>query len=463
MTTLRTALCVGLLIVPAAVSPAADEPAAVPVGVAAVDITPKTPIRLIGYAGRKTESEGVVSPLKARALAIGSDADGPSVLIAVDNCGVPARVTSEVASRLKTKVGLPRERLAVSSTHTHCGPTLSGSLNFMFGGALPPEQQAHIDDYTRELTDALEKAALAALADRKPGRLSWARGSVGFAANRRVLKDGKWTGFGVNRAGPVDHTVPVLRVVDPAGSVRAVLVGYACHCTTLGGDFNKVCGEWAGYACDAIEREHPGAVALVVIGCGADANPEPRRGLDDAKAHGAALAAEVARVLNGPMTPLPGRIAADYRQIELPFGAPPTRDQLTADAKKPGPPGYSARVHLEQLDSPTGLPKTLTYPVQSWRFGDALAVVFLGGEVVVDYAIRLNRECDANRLWVVAYTNDVPCYIASKRILQEGGYEADSSMIYYGRPTRLAPEAEDLIVDTVHALLPDPFDSPRRP
>jgi hypothetical protein len=133
------------------------------------------------------------------------------------------------------------------------------------------------------------------------------------------------------------------------------------------------------------------------------------------------------------------------------------------DARKPGPPGYFARLQLEKIDSGEGLPKTLAYPVQTWCFGDALAVVFLGGEVVVDYAIRLNRECDANRLWVVAYANDVPCYIASKRILNEGGYEADSSMIYYGRPTRLAPEVEDLIVEAVHALLPDTFDAPKRP
>ena len=104
----------------------------------------------------------------------------------------------------------------------------------------------------------------------------------------------------------------------------------------------------------------------------------------------------------------------------------------------------------------------MTYPVQTWCFGDALAVVFLGGEVVVDYALRLGRECDAERLWVVAYSNDVPCYIASKRLLGEGGYEVDTSMVYYGQPTRLAPEAEDRIVEAVHDLLPEPFDGPRR-
>ncbi len=46
----------------------------VPVGAAVVDVTPSYPIRLMGYGSRKTESEGVASPLKVRALAIGGDA-----------------------------------------------------------------------------------------------------------------------------------------------------------------------------------------------------------------------------------------------------------------------------------------------------------------------------------------------------------------------------------------------------
>ena len=54
----------------------------------------------------------------------------------------------------------------------------------------------------------------------------------------------------------------------------------------------KICAEWTGYACEEIEKEAPGAIALAIIGCGADANPEPRRNLDDAKEHGPPRAAK---------------------------------------------------------------------------------------------------------------------------------------------------------------------------
>ncbi len=439
----------------------------VAVGTAVVDVTPSYPIRLMGYGNRRTESEGVVSPLKVRAIAIGdgtssSPDTGPAVLITVDNCAVGGFITDEVARRLSAKAGIRRERLVTCATHTHCAPALSSGLDFIFGMPIPADQKARIDRYTKELIDAMERVALQALAARSPGRLSWGQGSVGFAANRRVLKKGKWVGFGVNPNGPTDHSLPVLRVTDPEGKVRAVLMNYACHCTTLGGEFNQICAEWAGYACDEIERQYPGATALMIIGCGADANPEPRRNLDDAKSHAAALAREANRVLATALAPLPGRITARFQQIDLPMAPRPDRQTLEKRAKLAGAEGMFARALIERVDRGETLPASIPYPVQTWCFGDDLALVFLGGEVVVDYALRLKWEIDAHRVWVTAYSNDVPCYIASKRVLVEGGYEADQSMVFYGRPARLAAEAEDLIVHTVHQLLPPAFDGPRK-
>jgi hypothetical protein len=438
----------------------------VPVGVAAVDITPEYPVRLVGYESRKTESEGIATRLKAKALAIGGDNDedgGPVVLVAVDNCAVGSNVTEEVAVRLNKKVALKRERFVVCSTHTHCAPALRSELNFIFGGPLPPDQKERIDRYTRELTDAIEKVALEALAARAPASLAWGQGQLAFAANRRVLKNGKWTGFGVNPNGPVDPSVPVLRATDASGKIRAVLFGYACHCTTLGGEFNKICGDWAGLACEQIEQQSPGTIALAIIGCGADANPEPRRNFDDARRHGSAAAQEVDRVIKTAMTPLPGRIRTQINQFALPLATLPGREAIVERTKLPGAGGYFARTLMERLDRGQPLSTEVPYVVQTWCFGDDLAIVFLAGEVVVDYALRLKWEIDAHRLWVAAYSNDVPCYIASRRVLSEGGYEADSSMIYYGHPAPLAPSAEDLIIQAVHDLLPAPFDSPRKP
>jgi neutral ceramidase len=423
------------------------------VGVASLDVTPRFPIRMTGYGNRSKESAGVASPLKARALAFGGTKDEAlAVLVTVDNCGVPAAITEDVARRLE-KLGVARERFVLASTHTHCGPSLSGNLGFILAQPPTAEETARIERYTTELTTALYRVAADALAARAPGTLTWGRGSVDFAVNRRVLKEGKWVGFGETPDGAVDHDLPVLCVTDPNGKLRAVLANYACHCTTLDGNFNEICADWAGYACDAIESKHPGAVALITIGCGADANPRPRKVLSDAKDHGDKLATEAERVLLMTLKPLDGPIRSALRRIELPFAPTPTIKDYAERARKPAQEGAYAKAMQARLERGETLPTSMSYPVQCWSFGDSLSMVFLGGEVVVDYALRLKKEVGPNRLWITAYANDVPCYIPSGRVLEEGGYEADFSMIYYGKPTRLAPSVEDQIVSTVLELL----------
>ncbi|MFO0903431.1 MAG: neutral/alkaline non-lysosomal ceramidase N-terminal domain-containing protein [Pirellulales bacterium] len=430
-----------------------------PVGAAKIDITPEYPVRLSGYSSRKRESEGVAQKIWAKALAIGGDdGAGPAVLITYDNCGLTAEIREAVAKSLAERAKIRSERLVIAVSHTHNAPCLTNWAPFLFGERIPDEHQAHIDQYTRELTEKLVQVALDALKGRRPARLEWGQGRVGFAANRRVLKDGQWTGFGVQADGPVDHSLPVLAARDEHGKLIAVAANYACHCTTLG-DFNQIHGDWCGAAMEFIEQDHPGAVSLITIGCGADANPNPRKtgDLEIVRGHGRAFADEVKRLLTTELEPLAGNVECRLRYIDLPFAPLPSRAQWEEAAKQPGAPGYHARQFLERLDKGETLPKTRSYPVGTWTFGKELAMVFLGGEVVVDYAMRLKSEHDGARLWITAYANDVPCYIASKRVLREGGYEADFSMYFYARPVRWSNDVEDLIVDTVQKLLPPAF------
>ena len=429
----------------------------VAVGGAKVDITPELPIRLAGYQSRLAEATRVEASLSARALAIGSDADGPVVIVTADVIAVSETMSDAVAAAVRAKhPGLTRERIAVCATHQHTGPAIAGTIPFMFSRDLPAEENARIERYAARLQEKLIEVALAALADRRPARLAWAQGTAEFAVNRRLIVDGKHTGYKATPGGPVDHALPVLRAVDAQGAVRAVLVNYACHCTTLKGGDNYVHPDWAGEAAKRIEGRHAGAVALVAIGCGADADPQPR-GLPAVATNGGAVADEVARVMAGEMRAL-GRVThAAFRRIELPLGRVVPRAELEARLTGKANVAYAAAQFLKQLDAGKPLPSIVPYPVQAWAFDGDFAMVFLGGEVVAEYALRLKRELGVSRLWVNAYANHVPCYIPSRQVLKEGGYEAEAAMDYYGWPTRLAEDTEDRIVRTVHDLLPATF------
>lgn len=285
------------------------------VGVARVDVTPDYPIRLNGFGFRRAESEGVTQRIWAKALALGGGDQPPAVLITLDSLGVRLEMVEEVAARLQRKAGLPRERLALSFSHSHTTPKVNGASDNIFSQPIPADHQQRIDRYTRELTDKLEQVALAALADRRAARLSWTVGKVGFARNRRTP------------GGPVDHDLPVLVVEDLDGKPRAIYVSYACHCVTL--SHNKISGDWAGYAQELIERKFPEAVALVSIGAGSDSNPDSGvtgDKVDVAAAQGAQIADEVARLLNAPRLPLRRPLAAELRLIDLPLNEPPARE-----------------------------------------------------------------------------------------------------------------------------------------
>jgi neutral ceramidase len=456
---IATAVALGSLASARGPQPGSPAPAAglVPVGVARIDITPDEPIRLTGYGNRTAPSDGVEGRLWAKALAFGGDADTPSVLITADLIGVSRAMSDEVAGRL-TGAGLDRAHVAIAATHTHTGPSLTGVLPFIFSTPPTPGEQAVIERYTRQLVDRLERVARDALADRRPARLAWGQGRAGFAANRRVLKEGKWIGFGVTPSGAVDHDLPVLTVSSPDGRLRAILTGYACHATTLEGKHNVVHGDWPGLAQTLLEEQHPGAIAMVTIGTGADANPNPRGGgLADVERHAREIAGEVGRVLRDPMTPLTQPPAGRFRSIDLAFAALPSRADWEAHATREGADGHFARAMLARIDRGEPVPRTVPYPVQVWTFGDALAAVFLAGEVVADYGLRLKRERDGTRLWVNAYSNDVAFYVPSRRMIPEGGYEVDRSMVYYGQPAPLAEGTEDQIVRAVGELLPSGF------
>jgi hypothetical protein len=420
-------------------------------GVASRVITPTEPMWMAGYGNRNHPAEGKVHDLHVKALALEDAAGGKLVLLTSDLVGLPRGLSEAVAEDVRKRTGLPRERLMLTCSHTHCGPVLRSSLSDMYN--MPPEEEKKIGPYTDRLQGRMVEAIALALQDLKPARLAVGRGTARFAVNRREPTP-KGIINGYNPSGPVDHDVPVLRVESPEGKLRAVVFGYACHNTTM--QFYQWCGDYAGFAQIDLEEKHPGALALFWIGCGADANPLPRSKLELCQKYGRELADAVEGVLAGPMTPVQGATTARYATVALPFGDLPTKAKLSADllSKEVAPRKRAARL-LKVLEAGGKIDDHYPYyPVQVWRLGDALLWVALGGEVVVDYDLRLKKELgDRPALWVTAYANDVMAYIPSLPVLKEGGYEGDTSQVYYGMPTKWGPAIEETIVAKVHDLV----------
>jgi neutral ceramidase len=413
-------------------------------GVATIDITPDRSLWMAGFAARTEPSQGVALPLHAKALAFKADRQPTAVLVTVDLLGVTARMTDRVASLVEHRHRLRRQDVLFNASHTHCGPVVDEQLSVAYG--LTPAQLADIRAYTTWLEDQLAAVIGDAVSRLAPARLSYARDVADFAANRR-------TAF--VPLGPVDHTVHVLRVDDANGSLKAVVFGYACHNTTLPATVVQYHGDYAGVAQATLEDRHKGTTAMFVAGCGADANPSPRGTMELVNAHGTTIADAVDRALKSP-GPVAASLRTGYGTVDLPFADDEARarwhsqlkiDQIYLDRH--------AAAMKQLVDRDGRLPAAQRDPVQVWQFGsaaDSFTLVALGGEVVVDYALRVAREYPARRMWVAGYSNDVFGYVPSLRVLREGGYEGGDAMIYYARPGPFNERVEELIVAKIHQL-----------
>lgn len=418
-------------------------------GASSAKITPEGPMWMAGYASRTQPSEGVELDLYAKALVIEDSAGGKFALITMDLIGVPRNVRLHVAEQVQKQFGIPPERLAINASHTHSGPELRTAS--VHGTDDPAQREAEAAAYTSRLQDRLVSLVGEALKKAVPATLHYSKARCGVSMNRRTPNgSGGWNNF-PNPDGPVDQSVPVLRAADADGKDIGIVFGYACHCTTLG--HQKFSGDYAGYAQQALEAAHPGAVAMFMNGCSGDQNPYPRRTMELAQTHGKSLATSVEAALTTNMIPLSGSIRAAYREIPLAYDTAPTREQLLEKQKTGNTldKAHAGRV-LARLDREGRLPSDYPYPVQVLRVGDQLTWVTLAGEVVVDYSLRLKSEIKDPIVWISAYTNDVPSYIPSLRVWKEGGYEGGDAMKWGTHPARWSSKVEDQIISTVHEL-----------
>ncbi len=373
---------------------------------ATAKITPKEPLPMSGYAGRKNKpAEGTEQDLFAKALAIEDEEGNRVVFVTSDLIGITATLRSDVEKLAKEKFDLAPGQLLMNASHTHCGPSYGNKKSTAYYKILR-------EDIVRIIGKALDSM--------QPARISYSYARAGFAMNRRTPTKEGFRNH-PNPEGLVDHTVPVLRVDDAEGNLKTVMFGYACHNTTMG--FMKWLGDYAGYAQQYFEADHPGVTALFMMGCGGDQNPYPRSMLIFAQKHGRNLATAVDAALETNQRSflhqheLHGPLQTVLETVDLEFTEESKRDDFP-------------------------------YPVQIVQFGKDLSIVALGTEVVIDYSLRLKKELpEKNKgpaIWVAGYSNVYSGYIPSKRVLLEGGYEAKS------RPWK--PELEERIHGKAHEI-----------
>lgn len=214
---------------------AAAEPSPLRAGAAAVDITPtQFPMNMPGGFSANL-AEKAHDPFHARALVL-SDEKITLALVVVDNLGAGPDILNEAKVIASEKTGIPVEKMLISSTHTHSGP----SLNKRSEAAA-----VYYDRFVKGVSDSIIQAH-AALRPASIGAASHPLADEVF--NRRwYVKDGKMplnpfgrldrvkTNPGTSPdviekpAGPTDPDITIISVRDEKRKPLALYANYALH------------------------------------------------------------------------------------------------------------------------------------------------------------------------------------------------------------------------------------------
>ena len=157
--------------------------------------------------------------------------------------------------------------------------------------------------------------------------------------------------MGLNPAQKADDTLLVGRVTDAAGQIRATLVNYACHPTSLGGANQLISPDYVGAMRETVEQGTAGAPCVFLHGASGDLTP--RRSFEAEAAIADQNGLEVGHAALATLASMfPAGVSLAYAGIEE-SGA---KLAVWREQYCPGNPTIAARhgiVRLELLEMPT--------------------------------------------------------------------------------------------------------------
>ena len=244
-------------------------------------------VPLAGYGSRHGKSAtGVHDDVYVKAVALRVE-NQVGVLVGVDALIIPPEVAEAASQRLAQEVGLSREQLYLSATHTHSslGGWGEGMVAEGFAGGFQPGVRIWF-------ADRIVAAVREALNDLKPAMFGCGRFEAReFVRNRLV-----------GALGKVDPQFSFAVLQQNPGK-RAVLGSYAAHATVLSGDNREFSADYPGYWQRAIEQATGGTAVFLAGGVGSHSPVPGGKGFEGAERMGQALAgALIAQMAHTTMT-----------------------------------------------------------------------------------------------------------------------------------------------------------------
>lgn len=424
-------------------------------GVARRDVTPPVGIYARSWGAATHEvAEGVHRPFAATAAVfepIGGD--GPTLALVAVDLGWFQYLPDErdLRATILQRTGLDDAALLINMSHTHSGANVNSQLTDKPGGELIP-------GYIEYLTEQIGTAILEARAALAPAWLTYGTGRCALATNRDLWDaEAKRFATGYNPDVPADDTLLVARVSGEDGALRATLLNYACHPTTLAWENRLLSPDYTGAAREILEEAFE-VPALFLQGASGELAPRDDYVGETAVAdrNGRQLGYAAAAAIES--LPPPGtrfvytgivasganlgtwayqpcdaehvraseQLAARVIAVELPrkeeLGVVESLSDATPDSVQEQEKALRRRFLSEALgDDPV-----YAMPLWAWRLGGALLIA-VPNEPYSVLQVELRRRLAGTPLLVLGVTNGTMGYLPPEETYGKGLYQEQQS------------------------------------
>ena len=383
------------------------------IGVARTDITPPVGVYSRNWGAAKHDvATSIHRPLTLTALTLASTQNDPPLVFLDADLGwwKTPRLFDRFSQRILQQLSLDPAQMIFALSHTHAGPPLMESDASLPGSEL-------LEEWNDKVVASAVQVVQEALAQAFDATLDWHVGRCNLATVRdlpdpNAESDRVLCGF--NPEGTADDTLLVGRITDATGTIRATLMNYACHPTTLAWDNTAISPDYVGAMRETVQQI-TGAPALFLLGACGDLAPRYQYVGDPAIAdqHGRQLAYSSLATLEDmepPGTQLeyagavesgatlavwkheptsPSTILrAKKSHVTLPIKNWPTAEELERQRLACTDRALEERLRRKRdIRRGLGDGSTFELPIYAWRIGDAVLV----GSCCEPYSI-LQRE-----------------------------------------------------------------------
>ncbi|MFD1780233.1 neutral/alkaline non-lysosomal ceramidase N-terminal domain-containing protein [Fredinandcohnia salidurans] len=405
-----------------------------------IDMTPRLPVQLAGFAHREGKAMEVHSPLFLKTYYFEQNGK-PFLLFIGDVIWWDDQLVNTWRKRVADEYSVKVASICFHSTHNHSGPQTSDAFTSLLG--------VRDQSFIESLEDIILKSVKCAITNKEPVTIVRRKTSSDIGVYRRLQYENKMV-MSPNPSVPIDKEVTIITFENRKQDMKAMLIHHACHPTST--DANVVSSEYTGVCCARLKETYQHAVIGFLQGCCGDVRPALikdhtffRGSLQDMEAIGNQLAEDIISGINISDAEMihSDRLEAYSSQVPLPF-----QEEYTVNEEMEPEVIRIWKQHIEQ----NWQDKNKTQlEIQYLDISSRLRFIFFNGEMVQHYS-QYVKKIDSGVL-ALGYSNGMIGYIPSQTQLMEGGYEAEEFIYYFGLPAPFHIKTEKIIKNAIDNIL----------